>query len=216
MPSMDDLDSARQDLQRRKQSPDLHSRKLDLDDLYVIVDELSSKQRLPPSSKGELERIREEQRKFERWVIGILVAGLFVLIFMAVGLVVEAWRFNATWYKDFKLAKTQRDIIDSTKEQNAIITTIQSLEKRIEELKLHIAVTRAITDVTNGQKLLTSSVEDLEEGLKELKTFLYRNEKSTINIVSNQKILINLVQNLEKELRELRALYQNEKIKLLK
>jgi len=126
---------------------------------------------------------------------------------MAVGLVVEALRFNATWYKDFKRAKTQRDIIDSTKEQNAIITPIQSLEKRIEELKLHIAVTRAITDVTNGQKLLTNSVQHLEKELRQL----YQNEKGIANILSEQKTLAILVRNLQEELKELKGLYRIEK-----
>lgn len=144
---------------------------------------------------------------FERFVVGVLLVGFIVILIELASILIDFFVFKFSYYKYSKTQNAQKVVIDNLQEQKSVVTSIQNLEKKIEELKLCIGITKAISDVSNGQKLLTNSVQNLEKELKEL----YRNEKGIANILSEQKTLAILVRNLQEELKELKGLYRIEK-----
>lgn len=200
MASVDDLDSAKQELKRKL--------KKELDALELATEKfVERRQTLIPYSKGPLGITHEELTKFAWSVISILLLGVVVVMIGVGTLFIDFGALKFSYYKHAKNTNTQKALVDNLQDQQAVITSIQRLEKKIEALELSIEVKKAITDVTDGQKLLTNSVQHLEKELKQL----YQNEKGIANILSEQKTLSALVRNLQEDLKELKVLYQIEK-----
>jgi len=78
-------------------------------------------------------------KKFDfyiKFVIGILTIAVLTMLLMVVQIVVEAFRFNSTVYKEQQAIQTQEKLIRNTiKQQETVSELLNSIDKRLDNLE---------------------------------------------------------------------------------
>ena len=84
----------------------------------------------------QLKQLLEEQRAtlhtFNTFVIGALLIGFLTLLFALGALIIDAWRFNSTAYKETTAIQLQKEIAD---QQKSLLFSVQALQKDVDQLK---------------------------------------------------------------------------------
>lgn len=71
-----------------------------------------------------LDPIKEALKQIDRlvvFIIGVMLIGFATLMFMVAGMVIEAWRFNSTIYRESQQLKLQEELIRNTVDQQKLI-----------------------------------------------------------------------------------------------
>ena len=143
------------------------------------------------------------QQYSEKWIYGLLIGALAVLIFMSAAMLRDMWQFKSILYKEYSTSyENPQKSCRNNPDLNNIRSAIKDLKKEVKEtneLNSHLRLIKAITDIANNQKILADTVEHLKEELKQL----YNNEKIVLNLSNEQKTTNCLIQKLEKEIQNL-------------
>lgn len=71
-------------------------------------------------------------------IIGAMLIGFITMLFMVAGIVIEAWRFNSTVYKEYSqsnLLEVNKSLTETNKQnQELILKNQKEIEKLIKEL----------------------------------------------------------------------------------
>ena len=79
-----------------------------------------------------------EIKKFFNWaitfIVGVLMIGFVTLLFMVAGMVVDAWRFNSSIYKESQQFKLQEEYNKNIiEQQKMIIENLQIMNNKIKK-----------------------------------------------------------------------------------
>lgn len=93
----------------------------------------------PSSLIGVYDPVGAIEKKFDfyiKFVIGILVVAVITMLLMSVQIVVEAFRFNSSVYKEQQMIQDQEKVIRNTaSQQEAISELLKSIDKRLGNLE---------------------------------------------------------------------------------